>query len=61
MTCPWCGSEKTFCRNTKQKRGERWRRYHYPACGGRFSTTERPILLREEEQRRQANRQPAQP
>lgn len=43
MICPNCGSENTKCKDTRQRPGCRYRRYHCHECGKRFSTKERYV------------------
>ena len=43
MICPGCGSGSTICKDTRQRKRQRYRRYVCQACGRRFSTFERYV------------------
>ena len=44
MKCPYCGSEQTFVKDSREGDDGRYRREQCAACGERFSTVEKPVF-----------------
>ena len=40
MVCPECGSENTYCKDSRQNKNRRRRRYQCADCNVRFTTVE---------------------